>query len=469
MSGDLVAGSFARSALRLSTLIEGSAVRVARKKFNSVRKVLGEDHKLFSRFEKGPDNELLCTFGSEQGLLLAEIVRDWMAQDGFTADTFLWCERLEEEYALVCVMEGRIVKETFESAGAIKAEAACLVSRLRAQGSDFCIFLHDLDAAKLGLDKDLPVRRLKTSVQDYARQTAGELPQLLSFQRAIAQITSRWRVRAILMAGVLAVALVIPGTWAVVNWWLGGPPDIDFASMEQYRALVEEYHDLLRSPDPGVLLPAIHRVSLKFFLDSQFGKQWIIRSLEWNRDAGWLKISASLPDAWGQGSPDEGLPSDLQQQIRAEVESRGWKVKLSGTDGIFMLPVLVDGRTEQEVNRLRIAWPEKAQTSWDLAGMADDMKLVGELLPTPEKDRVTEVYRAEAVVLRLSSDPWIKGGTAKWIGKRLAGAPLVLDSVTLRTPPSGSGGFLNGEIAFRSVWRIPRAGADSGQSDSPPD
>ena len=467
MSEDLVAGSFARSALRLSVLIEGSVVRVARKKFNSIRRVLGEGHKLFSRFEKGPDNELLCTFGTERGLLLAEIVRDWMAQDEFAADTFLWCERFEGEYALVCVMEGRIVKETFERAGTIKAEVGRLVSRLRARGLNFRIFLHGLKPAKLGLDKNLPVRKLETSVQDYAQQTAGTLPQLFPFQRAIAQITSRWRVRAILMAGVLAVALVIPGTWVVVNWWLGDLPDINFTSMERYRALVEEYQDLLRSPDPGILLSAIHRVSLQFFLDSQFGKQWIIRSLEWDRDTGRLKISASLPDVWVQGSPGEGLPGDLQQKIRAEVESRGWKVMLSGINGVFMLPVLVDGRTEQEANRLHIAWSEKAQAVWDLADMADDMKLVGELSPTPEKDQVTEVYRTEAVVLRLSSDPWIQGGTAKWIGKRLAGAPLVLDSVTLHTPPSGSGGFLDGEIAFRLIWRTPQAGTDSEQPDSP--
>lgn len=456
MNDSVAAKSFVRSALRLPTSIEGNAVRTARRKFNSIAKVLGEGQEVFSRFEVASHGEMLCTFGTEQGLLLAETIRDWVANDLIGEDTFLWCERMGDEYALVCIMDGRIIKESFERPNVAIVEVPRLINRLRANNAEFYVFLHRAHPSELNLDENLKIRHLKRSVLEHVDLMEKPAPKLLPYSQAVQRVASKWRIRGIVLGGLLAILLAAPATWLGVNWWLGEPAKIDFTTAKQYKKLVQEYRDLLLSPDPGQLLTAIHRSSLEFLTDPWFGEHWSVEAFEWDRESGRLKVRASLPKVSLPDSQGEALGQELQQQILAQAEKRGWKVSLSGFTATFALPVIAEGRSQKEADRISLLKPGTENGSWDINQMSREMKLVGELSPQPQTSENTEVYRTETAVLNIHSDPWPTGDTAQWIGRRLKGGPLVLDSVTLKALPGSRGGFVNGEIVFRVIWRSDR-------------
>lgn len=449
-----VAGTFVRSAIRMPVEIKGSLTRTARQQYLSVRKAL-ETSRVYSRFELGGSDRLQCVFSPEPGLLLGETVRDWLAGTEPSPPNFLWCEQLgEDEIALVCVLDERVLRETFETAGTVQPEVEQLVRRGRAHDPDFRIFLHEVAPEALGLDSGEEVTVLEESVLNRVKRIRGGPPRVGSYRAAIARIATVYRLWRILLAGVLVAATVLPATYYGARWYY----EIDMfvltpSNLEKRKELRGEYGELLRTGDPGTIIPALHRAFARFLAAPEFGNFWKVERLSWTRGAGRLEIHALLPR--GTSPPEdegEAMSPARQARLLESARNRGWDLALDGFGGIFTLPVAWEARSAEEAKKLRMFPPSSSENSWHLERLTEDLAPVG-VLENSGGFSHNAVYQTQSVALQLSRDPWVTGETAEWLGQRLGGGPLVLESVSLEALPDGTGGLMDGTIRLLLVWR----------------
>ena len=420
-------------------------VATARRRARLMRQVF-DDSDIYCWFEPG-DGSLRCAYATEPGYLLGESVRNWLYAT-MQSRNFVYCERMGDQRAVVLVVDGQVVKDALLGGYELTVELRHALARLEKVAPD----AHDVFLHGIATDDLPPARRshaisVEGSVLDWMKDASGPLPELKPTNQAIGAIdvvAKRLRqlkiVRTIgFVAGSVAIAVL------AVYWWLNRLPPEEMIAAPPPKppgVLFAEYSALLRTPDPGVLIPAMHRAYRTFLGDPFFGELLNVRKLQWTRAGGRLKIETSLPRDVAEG-PRLEPPDGLVDQIRSRAAMREWGVEFAGLDVTFSLPVTAANR----VDPLRLPQPLAEGNPWHEKRLGADLEVLGTVTVGPGTRN--RVYRAYSTLLALHAAEWYTGGTAAWLGNRLAGGPLVLDSVVLE---SGSGAAMNGEVQFTTLW-----------------
>ena len=411
-----------------------------------------DDDDIYSWFEPGGDGSLYCAFATEPGYLLGENVRNWLWETRQARD-FVYCERMGNQRALVLVINGRVIKDGLVGGYELSVELRHALTRLGAAAPGaYSVFLHRVDVRDLQLSDRSRIVSLEDSVLDWMEDAPGRLPELHPTNRAIGTIdvvAKRLRQLRIVRTIGLTVGSVLIAAVGVY-WWQNRPPPPPSEDAPPPPLPIEvlnaDYSKLLRTPDPAELIPAMHRAYRLFLGDPVFGELLEVRGLQWarTRAAGRLMIETSFPKDVAVG-PRREPPDDLLQQVRQRAAMRGWRVESTGLVANFSVPVEASGR----VDEIRVPVPPAEGNPWHEKRLAEDLEVLGTATVRPGERNA--VYLGHSTVLELNELEWAAGDTAAWLAKRLAGGPLVLDSVILQ---SESGALMNGEFRFTTLWCV---------------
>lgn len=445
-------------------------VAVQKRREKSVGTILGAQ--VYCHFE-ADGRRLRCAFSNERKYLLGETVRDWLGHAHGARD-FLWCERLDDELALVVVADGRVVKDVAEVQNTDR-DVATALGRLPPNTP---VFLHPGVAHEL-LDKHPGARPLATSVRDHIarrraqRQAVAELGPVTDIP-AVRRWNAFWKWTRVVALTVAAVALV---AFAWVYWRGEDGTSVEAAEETRVRSLTE-YDRLLAAPDVGAVLGQIHEAYRRYLADPFFGGSWNAQRITWRRGTqDQVAITAQLPhklpaDAKSAPTPEDdvqyGVPREelaaLERAVVAYAERVNWRVDVDRLRATVHLPIVATPRDPAagERNRLRRPSDERGRTgSWHLRSMRRDLEAFGTLGPfaAPARRRggtAPTSYEADRFKLELKGLEWAYPDAVGWLGKRLSGGPVVLDELALeRAPdPAESGGRRGwtGAIVFRTVW-----------------
>ena len=200
-----------------------------------------------------------------------------------------------------------------------------------------------------------------------------------------------------------------------------------------------EYLTLLEAPDPAVLLPAIHRAYRQLLADPVLGAHWTVTNFAWTRQGDHLAVSLVLPKATGEAEP---LAADLQAEVVAYAAARGWNVAWEEPGTTVRVPVAAPDTPE------RTQVPERASPDdpWHPARLAEDLAPFG-ALRTFNTER-NSTFHSTLLELALKSADWSSPQLANWLGRRLGGGPMLLESLVLVQ----RGPWVTGALRFRSVY-----------------
>lgn len=454
--------AFARHVVReqLPLALFSSSARLQKRQGELIKSILGG--RVYCYFERHK-RRLACAFSNEPKALLGETVRDWLLAERGSRN-FLWCEVLDGRTAVALVANGQVVKDDLAGDLAAAAQEA-----RRRFGNAGRLFAHRSAAdrvAALALGEPWPTEVLDVSVADRAGE-ARELPALRPIDDipAVRKWNAFWRATKL----VVFVAALGFGAVAAWTWWKSRNPDAAVAGPIGPGVQELEYENLMRTPDVGALLPAIHGAYRQFLADPVFGAHWTIQSLKWARpaapeastsNAGDLEIVAALPedvltapaDKDGRrGRADEAtrfeLPEDAEAEVLAYARRRGWRLELAGASATMRIPVSAAPRSAPNEARLQEDAP--GAETWRQQALIDDFAPLGELQMTnliPKRP-----FRAYAMTLRLRDAEWATGDVARWLGDRLGGGPVALQSFDV----SHEGASVSGSLTFWLVWCIP--------------
>ncbi len=409
-----------------------------------------DDDDIYSWFEPSGEGTLYCAFATVQGYLLGENVRNWLRDTRQTRD-FVYCERMGNLRAVVLVIGGHVIKDALVGGYELNVELRHALTRLdKAAPGAYDVFLHGVDVQDLQLADRSRIVFLEDSLLDWMEDAPGRLPELVPANRAIGGIdvvAKRLRQLRIVRTIGLTVGSVLVAAIGVY-WWQNRPPPVPVEDgppppppTEQLNAA---YGELLRTPDPGELIPAVHRAYRLFLSDPFFGELLDVRKLQWTRTGGGrLTIETSLPREI-LGASRSGLPDTLSDQMRRRAAMRGWSIELSGVAATFSLPVAVSNR----VDELRLPPPLAEGNRWHGKRLGADLEALGAV--TVEPGPQNAVYRGYSTLLELQGTEWSSGSMAGWLGNRLAGGPLVLESVELES--AGAGATMDGLVRFTTLW-----------------
>ena len=410
-----------------------------------------EDDDLYAWFEPAGDGSLHCAFATKPGYLLGENVRNWLREEVQARD-LVYCERMGNQRAVVLVIDGHVIKDALVSGYELGVELRHALTRLDAVAPGaYSVFLHGVDVQNLELADRSHAVILKNSVLDWMEDAPGPLPELNPTNRAIGAIdvvAKRLRqLRIVRTVGLTVGSLVIAA--AGVFWWQNRPPPVIDENLPPPPLPVEqlnaEYSELLRTPDPGELIPAMHRAYRLFLSDAMFGELLSVRKLKWTRTGGGrLMIETSMPTEVLR-EPRSGSRDALLDQMRRRAATHGWRVVFSGLDATFSLPVAAENR----VDELRLPQPLTEGSPWHGKRLGGDLEALGTVTVGPGP--LNQVYRGHSTLLELEGAEWSTGGTAAWLGNRLAGGPLVLESVEFE---SGQDAAMDGRIQFITLWCV---------------
>ena len=410
-----------------------------------------DDDDIYAWFEPGGDGSLYCAFATVPGYLLGENVRNWL-HDTRQAHDFVYCERMGNQRAVVLVIDGRVIKDALVGGYELNVELGHALGRLdKVAPRAYQVFLHGVDVDDLQLADRSRVFSLEDSVLDWMEDAPGPLPELSPANRAIGAIdvvAKRLRQLRIVRTIGLTVGTVLVAAIGIY-WWQNRPPPPPSEDLPPPPLPVEQlnadYGELLRTPDPGELIPAMYRAYRLFLGDPVFGELMQVSRLQWTRAAGRLVIETSLPRDAAVGPRNEP-PGDLLAQVRRRAAMHGWHVESAGLDATFSVPVVASGRVEE----LRLPQPPAEDNPWHEKRLGEDLERLGTVTVRPGERN--SVYLGYLTVLELQELEWASGDTAAWLANRLAGGPLVLDSVVLQ---SGSGAAMDGEFRLTTLWCVP--------------
>ena len=410
-----------------------------------------EDVDLYAWFEPAGDGSLYCAFATEPGYLLGENVRNWLRAEMHARD-FVYCERMGNQRAVVLVINGHVIKDALVGGYELSIELRHALGRLDAAApGSYSVFLRGVEVQDLELADRSRAIPLEDSVLDWMEDAPGPLPELNPANRAIRTIdvvAKRLRQLRIVRTIGLAVGSLVVAVAGVFWWQNRAPPPVAVLApppqlpVEQLNA---EYSELLGTPDPGELIPAMYRAYRLFLSDPLFGELLAVQRLQWTRTGGGrLAIEASLPTEVLGGS-HSGPRDALMDQVRHRAATHGWRVVFSGPDATFSLPVAAANR----VDELRLPQPVAEGNPWHGRRLGGDLEALGTVTVSPAPPN--EVYWGYSTLLELQGVEWSTGGAAAWLGNRLAGGPLVLESVEFE---SGRGATMNGRIQFTTLWCV---------------
>ena len=456
------ARQFARHVVREEEQLTlfSSVPHIQKERERIVREILGR--RVYCHFER-IGGRLICAFAHEPKYLLGEIVRDWLQIEHRTND-FLWCQKSNGEYAMALVLGGRVVQEGID----VKPSSLVLAHKqlVDSAGERARAFLHR--SVPDGIVPSESTTRLERSLQLQLEATGGALPKLVAIDEIVS--VRRWNLLWGWFRRISIVVAVAVGGTAAWMWWQDRVPEPAVPADQGPRITEAEYGNLLRAPDVGALLPAIHRAYREVLADPFFGEHWNVQSLAWQRprgarpqDAppsggGELTITAALPLLSLSPVPGEReapaaapfeLPDELQGEVGAYARSKNWRVEVRGSTVTLRVPVQVSLTDANAAAALRI--PEvDAEHPWHRERLLEDLSILGDARVRNALDR--QVFRAYSMMLGLAGAEWSTGDLASWLGQRLSGGPIVLESMRLAL----EGARATGEINFWTVWCVAR-------------
>lgn len=426
-----------------ASLVPRALVQIRREKL--VRAVLGGD--VYCHFERrGP--RLACAFSNERKVLLAEVVRDWLAEE-HGARSFLWCENLDGALALVLVADGRVVKDDLDVDNTDRDVRTALAQL----GPERAVFVHaDVAAAGSALEDVADRQVLDASVRDRLRWLRGRgrpIPEL-ALVGSLAAV-QRWNATALWARRAAVAAVLIAASALALEWWRNrAEQSTEEVAVQGPTVSEAEYLALLEAPDPAALLPAIHRAYRQLVADPVLGAHWTVTNFAWTRQEGVLAVGLALPKTPGSAMPAQ-LEADLQAEVGAYAATRGWQVTWEEQGATLRLPVAAPAAPE----RRRV--PERApeDNPWHQARLAEDLGPFGELRTFNTERNST--FHSTLWELVLKSADWSSAELASWLGARLGGGPLLLERLTLVQ----RGPWVTGDLRFRSVYCATEAAATS--------
>ena len=411
---------------------------------------------------KRDGRRLSCAFSNAKGILLGESVRDWLTE-AYGVQSFVWCQKLGEAYALVLVSGGAVLRDAVFGESELQRELELALNRVDADADgERRLFLHRNVSVAPELDPDCRGETLNVTVNQWidrlSRSESAAAPELHSLddfpEVALWNAVWNWTRRVVFVALFAGVA------WYGWTWWLALQPDepVDTGPKGPSEAH-REYEKLRLSPDPGVLVPAIHSAYLEFMSDPLFGASWQVTSLRWAAaEADALEIKASLPVLEVQAEEDEAveiafqLPGELRRRLITYAGGRDWSLELDGSLATLVVPVELTPRTAAEAERIRLPEPSGQRERWHWRQMTRDLEVVGDT----QKGLVREIpsrnplYRQYGMSLELHGIEWSSRDMAAWLGARLSGGPVVLESIVLQAAQGTAS--MQGEMRFRMVW-----------------
>lgn len=428
---------FARHVVREDVALAWSLPEavVQRRREKLVRAILGGD--VYCHFERS-GRRMACAFSNERKYLLANVVRDWL-REAHGAERFLWCEMLDGALALVLVVDGRIHKEAADVAN-VDREVSMALARL---GPEAPVFVHR-DVQVAALDAVPHKQVLDDSVRDRLRDLRRRnvrIPELVlaaslpPVRRLNASFV--WGRRVAVAAGLVAAATL------AIRWWQERPDEAATVVADDRPSVSEaEYQALLEAPDPAALLPAIHRAYRQLLADPLLGANWTVENLAWTRQQNALAVDISLPRT---GDAALALDADVQAAIKRHAENRGWSLAWRDQEGggsaTVNIPVTMRGSP-----RSRVPETPSAVNRWHRIRLAEDLLPVGRLRMFDAQRNSTFVSYLSALAVKDAE--WSSADLANWLGTRLGGGPLLLESLVLVR----SGPWATGELRFRSVY-----------------
>ena len=428
---------FARHVVREDVALAWSLPEavVQRRREKLVRAILGGD--VYCHFER-TGRRLACAFSNERKYLLGNIVRDWL-RDAHGAERFLWCEMLDGALALVLVVDGRVHKEAADVAN-VDREVGMALARL---GPEALVFSHrnvQLVALEPMPHKQVLDLSVRDRLSDLRRRNAP-IPEL-ALANSLTPVRRlnaglAWGRRLAVVAGLVAVAVL------AIRWWQARPDEAATVAVDDRPSVSEaEYQALLEAPDPAALLPAIHQAYRELLADPLLGTNWTVESLAWTRQESTLAVDISLPTT---GAQPLVLDADMQAGIEQHAENRGWSLawreRGSGGRATVNIPVTMGGSP-----RSRVPETPSALNRWHRLRLAEDLLPVGRLRTFDAERNSTFVSYLSALAVKDAE--WSSAELANWLGTRLGGGPLLLESLVLVQ----SGPWATGELRFRSVY-----------------
>ena len=416
------------------------AAVVQRRREKLVRAILGGA--VYCHFER-TGRRIACAFSNERKYLLGNIVRDWL-REAHGAESFLWCELIDGALALVLVVDGRIHKDAADVAN-VDREVGMALARL---GPEAPVFAHR--DVQIGALAAVPHKQtLDASVRDRLRQLragnapvaelalADSLPQVRRLNAALA-----WTRRVAVVASLAALATL------TIRWWQGRADDAAAVVVEDRPSVSDaEYQALLEAPDPAALLPAIHRAYRQLLADPVLGANWTVENLAWTRQQGTLAVDISLPTTPASAQP-QALGANVQAAIEQHAARRGW-VLAWREQGDGSATINIPVATGEAAARSRVPEAPSAANPWHPSRLAEDLLPVGQLRTFDAERNSTFVSYLSA--LAVQNAEWSSAELANWLGARLGGGPLLLESLVL----VNSGPWATGELRFRSVYCAP--------------
>lgn len=422
-----------------------------------VKAILGRD--VYCHFEiKG--QRLACAFSSEEKkYLLGEAVRDWITEE-YGEQDFVWCEVVEGELLYVLVSAGRVEKDVV---GLRDLYREISWVRERPIQSRLEVFLHEnvravLEREKIVVEDSIRPHFINVSIAD--RLDRASSPRLVAINEieSVKLWNRRWKYVRMTIWVSLLMAVVASGV-AAVDWWLSRVPPTVATPDTGPTPSESEYNALLHTPDPADLIRAIHHAHREFLSDRLFGRYWNVVSLTWTRQEwnesvrrwlpseGTLEVKAALPVV---GPDDAASPVALSEELQADIlayaEGRGWRVQLSDRDATFRLPVRVDGRDDEQAGQNRRPLPHDEQHYWHYQRLIEDLRYVGSA--RVEQITTNRVFTSYPLALELRGAEWVASDTVDWLAERLTGGPVVLESLFLVQ----EGVSATGQIKFLTVW-----------------
>ena len=328
------------------------------------------------------------------------------------------------------------------------------------------LFLHRNVSLAPELDPDCRGETLNVTVNQWidrlSRSDSGGAPELHSLEDFPEVVL--WNAVWTWTRRVVLAVLFAGAAWFAYDWWLALQPDepVDTGPRGPTSAQ-RAYREFRFNPDPGVLIPAIHRAYRDFVGDPRYGKLWRVGALSWSEvDAGTLKIDASLRMPSPQpvrGEAEAGgasfeLSDELRRSIIAHAQGLGWKLDLNGSQAAVRVPVKIVPRTEEEAESIRLPEPQDERERWHWKKLIEDLEVLGPARVVNDRTHPDRepLYLERKMSLKLRGIEWSSWDIAAWLGGLLAGGPVTIEKLVLQ-PVEGTAS-MGGELRFRMAWCV---------------
>ena len=410
--------AFARSAVRQTVEAEKPREQRAQlQKMASVMRNVLQAEDLYVHFDKLSGGRFSVVFHDEAKALLGETVRDWLSgrvtDETFGGDdeeaaedvAFVWCEKFEDEYALVGVAGREVVVEEFAGARTIQGELQQAVRSVKQALKTPHIYLHDIEPSAVGLADDKNVENLPIALWNALDE--DEVTRLRPYARVLSAF-SRYRRMAAIGVGamLLLVSTIYLVTTRVVQPWLearrvAATAQQESLTVDDSPTYIKMYQKHARAPDPALLLATLYRRYAEL-LNRPFVAQVELVSLDWeDTAANVFKVGLRAPDALSPRAAKE-----LMEVVGEAARNSGYPAETEGARLTLNIPVAAPARSTTLQNAT-FFYPKEAAAATERARtrieeLGEDLKAIAFVQGTLLDEVANEIFKTQPFSIRLN-------------------------------------------------------------------